>query len=458
MEALEPRVRVERLSCAPKTFPCPHCGTRGRRKDVHTRPVRDIAYREIVILEITVGEYRARCSCCKTFRARVEGVEPRAEYSNRVREAVIDRLLDDRMSVERLRQALKRDFHLDLSDGFLYDCLDWKVRRVEMPAYRQWTLENFSGTLCIDEIHLGHRTLLLATDPVNDFPVAFALVRANDQGHMRRFLHNLHDRGFAPKVAITDGSNLYPAVLAEIWPEARHQLCVFHVLKDINSHVFDALRRLRTRLARQGKRKRGRGRPSKAQQRARARYGKTKKEQAHFIWKHRHLIVTRPENLSGRQRRWLSQMFGPLPALRTLRQFVLAVYRLFDPDQTPHQARCRRAALVKNAKFLADPDLTQALAMLTPDKFDKMIAYLHSPAGQRVRTNNHVERVNRRLRYFEKVRYKWRRRRTIVRFVVLAIDRWYRQHGQHRAKPNVLRKPRRKPQTSTVDCPTMAAA
>jgi len=44
-----------------------------------------------------------------------------------------------------------------------------------------------------------------------------------------------------------------------------------------------------------------------------------------------------------------------------------------------------------------------------------------------VRTNNHVERTNRRLRYLEKVRYKWRRRRTIVRFVVLALDRWRRQ-------------------------------
>jgi hypothetical protein len=445
MDAVQPRVRVERLWCAPKTFPCPRCGKKGRRKDVHTRRVRDLAYREIVVLEIEVGEYRARCSCCKTFRAQLEGVEPRAEYTNRVREAVLDRLLDDRMSVERLRLALQRDFHLDLSEGFLYDCLDWKVRQAELPAYRQWTLANFSGTLCIDEIHLGHRTLLLATDPLNDFPVAFALVRANDQGHMRRFLDNLRRWGFAPQVVVSDGSSLYPALLAEIWPQARHQLCVFHVLKDINAHVFDALRRLRRRLGRHSKRQRRRGRPSKAQKRARARYGKTKKEQAYFIWKHRHLIVSRPENLGGRERRWLSQMFQSLPALRALRQFVLAVYRLFDPGQSPHQARCRRAALVKNPAFLADPDLARALALLTPDKFNKMIAYLHSPAGQRVRTNNHVERVNRRLRYFEKVRYKWRRRRTVVRFLVLAIDRWYRQEGQHRAKPQVLCQAQRKP-------------
>lgn len=458
MDAVQPRVRVERLACAPKTFPCPQCGKKGRRKDVHTRRVRDIAYREIVVLEIEVGEYRARCACCKTFRAQVKGIEPRAEYTNRVREAVIDRLLDDRMSVERLRLALKRDFHLELSDGFLYDCLDWKVRQADMPAYRQWTLAHFSGTLCIDEIHLGHRTLLVATDPINDFPLAFALVRANDQDHMRRFLDNLKNWGFAPKVVVTDGSNLYPAVLAALWPQARHQLCVFHVLKDIHEHVFAALRRLRKQLGRQSKRKRRRGRPSKAQKRARARYGKTKKDQAYFIWKHRHLIVTRPENLNGRERRWLSQMFRSLPALRTLRQFVLAVQRLFDPDQSPHQARCRRAALVKTPEFLADPDLAQALAMLTPDKFAKMIAYLHSPAGQRVRTNNHVERVNRRLRYFEKVRYKWRRRRTIARFIVLAIDRWYRQHGQHRVKPRVICKPRRKPKAPRNDRPTKTAA
>jgi hypothetical protein len=455
MDAVQPRLRVERFSCAPKTFPCPKCGKKGRRKDVYTRRVRDIAYREIVVLEIEVGEYRARCRCCKTFRAQVEGIEPRAEYTNRVREAVIDRLLDDGMSMERLRLSLQRDFHLDLSDGFLYDCLDWKVRQVNMADYRQWTLDNFSGTLCIDEIHLGHRTLLVATDPINDLPVAYALVRANDQDHMRRFLQNLKDHGFTPKVVVSDGSNLYPTLLADIWPQARHQLCVFHVIKDINEHVFDALRRLRKQLGRQTKRKRRRGRLSKAQQRARKRYGKTKKEQAHFIWKHRHLIVTRPENLSGRERRWLSQMFASLPALRTLRKFVLAVYRLFDPEQSPHQARCRRAALVKTAEFLADGDLAQALAMLTPEKFEKMIAYLHSPAGQRVRTNNHVERVNRRLRYFEKVRYKWRRRRTIVRFIVLAIDRWYHQHGQHRAKPKVLCKRRRK--TSMTDGPARVA-
>ena len=48
--------------------------------------------------------------------------------------------------------------------------------------------------------------------------------------------------------------------------------------------------------------------------------------------------------------------------------------------------------------------------------------YLDGPAGRRVRTNNHVERANRLFRFLEKVRSRWRRRRTPVRFVVLKLD------------------------------------
>jgi Transposase len=424
MDAAQPRTRVLQRRCAPKWFPCPHCGKRGRLKQVHTRRVRDLAYHAIVVIELTVGEYRAHCGCCKTFRASVEGIEARAAYTNAVRDAVIDRVLEDGMSMQRLQQAMHRDFHLDLSDGFLYDCLDWKVRQTDLADYRQWTREQFSGTLCVDEIHLGKQVLLLATDPLGDFPVAFALVGANDQDHMRRFLGNLKQHGFLPKVVVTDGSNLYPTLLAEIWPQARHQLCVFHVLKDINDCVLDAVRRVRRRLARCGGRPRRRGRRRRSQQRAASQRGPTRKDKARFIAKHRHLIVRKPDGLSEREQATLGTLLGYAPELGTVRRFIVAVYELFAVNQSPQQAQCRRAALNRVAEYQTDPDLQRALTMLAPEKFAKMIAYLHGPAGKQVRTNNHVERVNRKVRYFEKVRYKWRRRRTIVRFVVLALDRW----------------------------------
>ncbi|MBV8265937.1 MAG: hypothetical protein JO252_06290, partial [Planctomycetaceae bacterium] len=49
---------------------------------------------------------------------------------------------------------------------------------------------------------------LVATDPRNDLPVAFAVVSSNDQDPMGRFLKDLKAWGFAPEVVVTDGSDL----------------------------------------------------------------------------------------------------------------------------------------------------------------------------------------------------------------------------------------------------------
>jgi hypothetical protein len=192
---------------------------------------------------------------------------------------VLDRILEDGMSAARVIASMRRDFYLDLSDGFVYDCLDREARRLDMADHRRWVLGHFSGTLCVDELHLGKTTLLLATDPLQDIPVAFALVASNDHGHMRRFLKNLKTWGLEPGVVVTDGSNLYPAVLAELWPGARHQLCVFHVLKELHKHVLDAVRRLRRGLSRRGNRGRKRKPGRRPKGRARRR-GLTTKEKS----------------------------------------------------------------------------------------------------------------------------------------------------------------------------------
>jgi hypothetical protein len=131
----KPKVLHRYRRNAPKKAPCPHCGKRGRRKDFHYRTVRSLAYQAILLLHLTTAEYRATCNCCTTFRTQVEGVEAKAHYDNKVREAVLDRLLEDRMTVQQIQNALQRDFFLDLSSGFLYDCLDWKIRQLDGAAY-----------------------------------------------------------------------------------------------------------------------------------------------------------------------------------------------------------------------------------------------------------------------------------------------------------------------------------
>jgi hypothetical protein len=420
------------VDCAPEQAPCPHCGRLARRKRRPLRRrVRTIAYKRVAYLDITYSEYKARCGCCQTFRTGPEGVLPKHTYDNKVRQAVLEHILDDRMNVEATRACLRRDFLLDLSQGFVYDCLHEAVRQTDCAAYRRQVLEHFRGTLCLDELHLGDYTLLLATDPLGDFPVAFALVSSNDQDHMRRFLRNLKDGGLCPRVVVTDGSGLYPALLAELWPEAEHQLCVFHVQKDLNDKVLDAVKRLRRQKSRRGNagRKRQPGRPRKGAPRKRR--GPTAKQQAHFVFKKRHLIVKRREKMTAGEEQDLTTMLGYIPALWVLRRFADAVYEALAAEQTEGQAWQRWQALQRSRAFRAVPELAAALGLLDEGKFRKVIAYLRSPAGQRVRTNNHVERCNRQLRWLEKVRYKWRQPRGVVRFVLLWMARaWDERLGR----------------------------
>jgi transposase-like protein len=412
------------VHCAPKKAPCPQCGKLGKRKRTCTRKVRTVAYKAVAYLEITYGEYAAQCECCTRFRNTPQGVLPKAHYDNKVRDLVLDRIIKDGMSVERMLESLRREFLLELSSGFVYNVLRDRVGELNMSEHRRKVLKHFSGTLCVDELHLGRFTLLLATDPLSNLPVAFALVESNDQDHMRPFLKNLKYWGFEPRVVVTDGSNLYPAVLAELWPDAEHQLCVFHVIKDINKLILDAVRRMRTAMSRRAKcgRKKKRGRKSRKAKKAAARRGPTVKEKAYFVFKHRYLIVKRRENFTESDRDNLNMVLEYLPELATLRRFADQIYWLFDASKDLHQASCRRAIILRDAGFQTMPELVKAMEQLDDERFPKLMAYLKNPISQRVRTNNHVERSNRMFRFLEKVRYKWRRRKTLVRFVVLKLD------------------------------------
>ena len=445
---------IHRIRRAPKRAPCPHCGRLGRRKRILHRRLRTLLYHASAWLEVTYAEYQSRCACCKYFRTWPLDVPQKADYDATVREAVLDRLLRDRLNVEQTKAAMQRDFLVCLSDGFIYDCLRWQLTRTDLAQHRQMVLERFSGTLCVDELHLGSYTLLLATDPLADLPVGFALVGANDQDHMRRFLHNLANWGLKPKVVVSDGSNLYPELLAQIWPDALHQLCVFHLLRDVLDKVLAAVRRLRQAKARRGGagRKRRRGRPSKDQASRRQRQGPTAKEKAAFVWKHRFLIVKKRARLTKDEREDLEQLLVYLPELRPLWSFSQDIYRLLDDSKTLRVARWRHTWLRYDPKYQEVRELVEALDLLAEPKLAKAMAFLGQPAESQVRTNNHVERLNRRLRFAEKVRYRWRKRKWVVRWVVLLLDICWQQAAEttttdKRAKPSGERSP---PQPKTT--------
>jgi transposase-like protein len=188
----------------------------------------------------------------------------------------------------------------------------------------------------VAEIHLGHRVVLLASDPIADNPIACALVSSNDGERMRRFLRNLKNHGFSPETVITDRSPLYPKTIAEVWPEAKHQLCVFHVISEVNDHVLDAVREVR-RAIKPKRIKKGRGRPRR-RQRARVKKLKEQRERADRLFRRRHLIVTKRSNIKSEDLSTLDALLSLSPTLRTLRAFVDDLHKLFALRRSKTQA------------------------------------------------------------------------------------------------------------------------
>jgi hypothetical protein len=116
-------------------------------------------------------------------------------------------------------------------------------------------------------------------------------------------------------------------------------------------------------------------------------------------------------------------MFDYLPTLRTLWSFACVVHGLFAKGARVQTLWQRRQALLDNAEYRTVAELVEAMALVEVGKFRKAVAFVYSQTAARVRTNNHVERANRRFRSTEKLRYRWRRRKWVLRFVLRALDR-----------------------------------
>jgi hypothetical protein len=195
-------------------------------------------------------------------------------------------------------------------------------------------------------------------------------------------------------------------------------------MSEVNDHVLDAVREVR-RALKPKRIKRGRGRPNK-RHRARVKKLKEQRAQADRLFRRRHLIVTKRSNIKLEDQPILEELILLSPVLGTLRSFIDDLRELFAFRRATKQAWRIWRRIRSNRSYLANELLRKALEVLDKDNMIKLLTYLDNAPSVRskVRTNNHVERCNRVLRYLEKVRYKWRRRRTIVRHIFLQFANW----------------------------------
>jgi hypothetical protein len=179
---------MQHQSIKPKHYPCPQCGKKGTRTQVLTRRIAHVAAlqrRSWIVAD--VGVYKARCQCCKSFQAPIDGVPHRGRYPLDVRNLVANALLRDRMPYMSVRRRMPEDYRLTWSLGSIHACFLWAHEQINMETHWTGVRAHFSGVLCLDEVHDSGRTILFATDPLGACTVSFKLVEHNDQDHMDAF-------------------------------------------------------------------------------------------------------------------------------------------------------------------------------------------------------------------------------------------------------------------------------
>ena len=214
-----------------------------------------------------------------------------------------------------------------------------------------------------------------------------------------------------------------PPPRAEVFRGVPHQLCQFHVVKDIVKAVVKAVSSERKRLAAQQP-KVPRGRPRTQATKQAVRTKKRLAAQGAALFASRYLFVQRHLNKTERKTLW--RVSRGLPQLQALRAIMEQVYALFDRrcrTQTALDklAKLRRrvqrfASLADTLKKLFAPTLEKALTFLD----DKLL-----PA-----TSNAVERGNRRYRKMQKSVYRVRTQAQIR--ARLALDMWREAQAEDR--------------------------
>jgi hypothetical protein len=287
-------------------------------------------------------------------------------------------------------------------------------------TYLDGALADFSRYLAIDEVYDGPFCILAVVDNRKYNRLAFRVLDHDPtQDDVRAFLSEfkgqLDKRVLSVCGITTDGSALYPIVLKGLWPQARHQICAFHVLKEITKAVLHALAKLRKEMTAKIP-KRPRGRPRKEQQ-GQAWLIAWQKQQVADLFEHRYLFVR--HHLSPAEQKQLRKLTYGRPELRTLRKIMEAVYRLFDRRCKTQTAlkklrRLRRRVrrfkkLGKRLDKLKSPTLEKALEFLN----DKLLGA----------TSNAVERSNRRFRKAQNSIYSVRTKEHLEQRLALDMHR-----------------------------------
>lgn len=120
----------------------------------------------------------------------------------------------------------------------------------QIAAHREQMLANGGIVVALDGIQpkKGHECLWVVRDALTNTTLAAANLAVSDAAALRALLLPLTQRGIPIRGVISDGFKPIRLVVAELWPGIPHQICQYHILRDIAQPTVEADRALKTTL------------------------------------------------------------------------------------------------------------------------------------------------------------------------------------------------------------------
>jgi transposase-like protein len=180
------------------------------------------------------------------------------------------------------------------------------------------------------------------------------------------------------RLVISDLHPGYPAAIRKCFPNAVHQLCVAHIIQDVNRQLKKSQTAYRQQHLPQGQRQE--------------------------VYQDCFTLLKNREELSRDEHSVVEKLFQRHPDLELPYCLKEDIRSIFLYSTTLCEAYARRDIILD--QYTAVPSQMKPVLALLKNRFDSMVSYLR--LGYQTKTNNSVERYMKKFKKIDKVHYHFR--------------------------------------------------
>jgi hypothetical protein len=210
-------------------------------------------------------------------------------------------------------------------------------------------------------------------------------VESRDEEHVKSFLERVKGLGLKIRTFSIDTCQAYRKVIPLVFPNARIQLDMFHIIQNVWRHIWKFFVKRRRQIA------------SRAEEAKTPWYKAKLKALAALLWKNRHLLFKAEKRMTDEEKATLVEICESDIKVGRIRAFLCGVWHIFDDSADESEARKALEMLTQGEYAQESAHHKRALNFLW-DTFDQATTYLRE---KDVKRNSLAECGMRTLRRLE---------------------------------------------------------